>query len=67
MNFFRRLLSRDDAIDALIAKNRFKPCAGMGGVDVQKLNRLGERTWQQKLRGQRRYREADAGRVVRFK
>lgn len=55
----RRLTrARDNKlVDELIAAKGAKQIAGMETIDWQKLDRAGERRWQEALRGQRRARK----------
>ena len=47
---------RRDPIHALITKNAATPRPGMEKVDWPKVERAGERKWQDTIRGQRRTR-----------
>lgn len=61
----------DSDIDALIAANRPQSLSRKRpewqGIDWAKLDRAGERRWQQALRGQRKTRGTSIGEVRSFK
>lgn len=67
----RRLLwwSRpgDPVIDQAIAQNRATFIAGMSKQDARLTDRLGEKTWQETIRAQRRVRQGSGDRVVAFR
>jgi hypothetical protein len=63
MEWMRRRAT-DAVIDDLIARNGAKAITDMALVDHQKLERAGERVWQETLRAQRRRTQPEN--VVRF-